>query len=525
MWSFDRVLKIIGRQALLSPLNLATVAALLPQDWEFTLVDRNVRPVTEAEWDRADLVLLSAMTAQREDFLALTREAKERGKRVAVGGPYPTTLPDEVAAAGADYLVLGEGEITIPPFLEALSSGATGGRFTPEDAFAAMTASPLPRFDLLDRAAYESLSVQFSRGCPFQCEFCDVTEIYGHRARAKIPAQVLAELDRLYDLGWDRGVFVVDDNFVGNRAQTRALLIALREWQRQRGHPFWFQTEASLDLAQEPELLELMRECRFTSVFVGIETPDTDSLRAARKWQNTRTSLEQAVETITRGGMRVMGSFILGFDGETAGAGKRISALIERAAIPTAHISLLQALPRTALWARLVREGRLLGEDARLNAGTLINFVPTRPAAEIAREYLDLVRNIYEPSRFLDRAARSFAAMPPAGIQVADRRSRSVGKRASDVRTFLRVLWHLGIKPSTRWQFWRHLWRLARRDRGAIREFISVCILIEQFQAFAGRLQEKIDTQLEQRPQTPPHQALVPSYSLNMPKNTRRVTP
>ena len=231
MWTYERALALINRKSALPPLSLATVAALLPEAWEFKLIDRNVRPATEAEWDWAEVVFLSAMTAQKEDFLAQIREAKRRGKRVVVGGPYPTTLPDEVQAAGPDYLVLGEGELTIPLFLAALLRGEPTGRFNANGAFADLTQSPMPRFDLWDLDAYDTLSVQFSRGCPFQCEFCDVTAIYGRRARAKAPAQFLRELDELWRLGWNRYVFVVDDNFVGNRAKVRGLLQELKLWQ------------------------------------------------------------------------------------------------------------------------------------------------------------------------------------------------------------------------------------------------------------------------------------------------------
>ncbi len=518
MWSFQRVLEILGRKVLLPPLNLTTVAALLPQDWEYRLVDRNARSVTESDWDWAELVLVSAMTAQREDFFAVIREAKTRGKKVAVGGPFVTTLPEDVAAAGADYLVLGEGELTIPVFVDALRAGQTSGRFSVPGQFANMTTSPVPRFDLLEFGDYETMSVQFSRGCPFQCEFCDVTAIYGRRARAKVPAQVLAELSRLYDLGWDRDVFIVDDNFTANRAQTLPLLRALKEWQRERGHPFAFQTEASLNLAHEPEMLDLMAECNFTSVFVGIETPDVASLKSAHKLQNTLTPVEEAVGKITRAGIRVMGSFILGFDGEAPGAGRRIAETIERAAIPTALVSLLQALPRTPLWERLEREGRLLGEDARLNPDTVMNFVPTRPVEEIAREYIELVWDLYEPARFLDRTVRYFQMLPPPRVECVRRRPVMLRQRGEALRTFLKVCWRLGVRPATRWRFWRHVGAVRRHDPRLMREFFVVSILIEQFRDYRGYLRGRVEKQLAAR------QRFTPSNSLKMPINTRPAT-
>jgi radical SAM superfamily enzyme YgiQ (UPF0313 family) len=499
IWSYERTLELIGRRWALAPLSLTTVAALLPQTWTFTLVDCNVRPVTEADWDAADLVLISAMTAQREDFLRQVREAKRRGKTVAVGGPYPTALPDEVEAAGADHLVLDEGEITIPPFLEALARGDAGGRFSADGAFADLTRSPLPRFDLLDRDAYDTMPVQFSRGCPFHCEFCEVGLMFGRRARAKTPAQVLAELDRLRELGWDRHVFIVDDNFVGHRGQVRALLQELRTWQKRHGYPFFFNTEASVDLADAPDLLDLMVECNFNSVFLGLETPDAESLTAARKTQNTRRPLEEAVGTITRAGLTVMGSFIVGFDGERAGAGERVVQFVERTGIPTTVLSMLQALPRTDLWRRLEREGRLLGEDARLNPDTLMNFVPTRPLAEIAREYVDAIWTLYDPCRFLDRTYRHFLMLGPPRWPPSER--RAARPSWTDLRAVLTLSWRNGVTRPTRWKYWHHLVSLLRRNPRVVTHYIVVCAHLEHFLEVRERVRQAIEARvpLDQR--------------------------
>lgn len=500
IWSYERTLELIGRKWALAPLSLTTVAALLPQHWTFTLVDRNVRSVTEAEWDGADLVLISAMTAQRDDFLAQVREARRRGKPVAVGGPYPTALPDEVEAAGADYLVLDEGEITIAPFLEALARGDARGRFSAHGAFADLTRSPVPRFDLLERDAYDTMPVQFSRGCPFRCDFCEVGIMYGRRARAKTPAQVLAELDRLRALGWDRHVFVVDDNFVGNRRQVRALLEALKAWQHRHGYPFLFNTEASVDLAGAPDLLDLMVECNFNSVFLGLETPDAESLTAARKTQNTRRPLEEAVETITRAGLTVMGSFIVGFDGERAGAGERVVEFVERTGIPTTVLSMLQALPRTDLWRRLEREGRLAGEDARLNADTLMNFVPTRPLDQIAREYVEAIWALYDPCRFLDRTYRHFLMLGPPRWQPSERRATT--PRWNDLRAVLTLSWRNGVKRRTRWKYWHHLVSLLRRNPRVVNHYVIICAHLEHFLEVRERVRRTIEARLAARDAT-----------------------
>jgi len=265
-WSFEKALALVDRKALLPPLGLITVAAILPQDWEFRLVDRNVRAVTEAEWDWAEMVIISGMIVQADDMMAQIREAKRRGKSVAVGGPYATSLPHEPQGAGADFLILDEGEITLPMFVEAVRRGETQGVFRANGEKPDVTTTPIPRFELLDLDAYDNMSVQFSRGCPFQCEFCDIIVLYGRKPRTKEPQQLLAELERLYELGWRRTVFLVDDNFIGNKRNVKLLLKELKGWMEAHQYPFHFNTEASVDLAKDPELMEMMVDCNFNAV-------------------------------------------------------------------------------------------------------------------------------------------------------------------------------------------------------------------------------------------------------------------
>jgi radical SAM superfamily enzyme YgiQ (UPF0313 family) len=498
MWTYERALALIGRKSTMPPLGLITVAALLPQEWEFRLVDRNVAGLTNADWDWADLVLVSGMTTQREDFLALVAEAKRRGKRVAAGGPYPTSMPEEVAAAGADYLVLGEGELTTPQFVAALQREEPRARFSPNGQFADLTQAPLPRFDLLDLAAYDSLSVQFSRGCPFRCEFCEISVLFGPKPRTKTTGQLLAELDQLRQLGWRRSVFVVDDNFIGNRAHIRALLRELKVWMKRNGYPFTLSTEASIDLAEDRELLDLMVESNFNNVFLGIETPDVASLASARKVQNTRVSLAEATEAITRAGLCIMGSFILGFDGEQPGAGDRICDFVERASIPTTVIALLQALPRTALWERLKHEGRLRGDDARLDQDTLMNFEPTRPMHEIAREYSAVLWDIYDPVRFLDRTYRHFRILGPPRWELTERTPDKHGWE--DIRALSTLCWRQGIKRRTRWKFWHHLFSIARRNPRVLSRYICTLAHIEHFLWLRESIRCQVESQLEGSP-------------------------
>lgn len=490
-WSFEKTLSLVDRKALLPPLGLITVAAILPQSWEFTLVDRNVRDVTEAEWESADLVILSAMIVQRDDLLNQIREAKRRGKQVAVGGPYITALPEDARAAGADYLVLDEGEITLPMLVEALEAGQPRGEFRAGGEKPDVTTTPIPRYDLLDFQAYDNMSVQFSRGCPFQCEFCDIIVLYGRKPRTKTPEQLLAELQSLYDLGWRRAIFLVDDNFIGNKRNVKLLLKSLRTWMQEHDYPFRFHTEASVDLANDPELLEAMVDCNFNAVFLGIETPDVDSLAYTKKYQNTRDSLTTAVDAITEAGMRVMAGFIIGFDGEKAGAGDRIVQFVERTAIPTAFFSMLQALPDTALWHRLEKEGRLRDQEVSGSQTTLMNFVPTRPLEEIATEYVEAFVKLYDPLVYLNRTYRHFRQL---GAPKGGHKLRKLDWVT--VRALLTICWRQGVARKTRWRFWWNWMQIMRHNPKVWTHYLSTCALSEHFLEYRQIIRDQIESQL-----------------------------
>ncbi len=520
-WSFESVLKLVGRKALLPPLGLATVAAMLPKDWNLKLIDRNVGELTESDWGWADIILLSAMIVQREDFLGLVREAGRRGKPVAVGGPYPTSLPDEADDAGADYLVLDEGEHTIPAFLEHLSAhgpvrrdaGASATQFTSRDNKPDMSLAPIPRFELLDLEAYDGMAVQYSRGCPFLCEFCDIITLYGRRPRAKSPIQLCAELDALYELGWRGSIFLVDDNFIGNKRNVKSLLRELETWQKDRGYPFWFDTEASIDLASDDELLDLMKRCRFASVFIGVETPDATSLAITRKHQNNRHPLVQSIEKISAHGLRVMCGLIVGFDGEEPGAGQRIVDFVETTNIPTALLSILQALPNTALWDRLAKEGRLLHSAVDLNQTNLLNFVPTRPASQIAAEYLEAYEALYDPVNYLRRTHRYFSGL--GGSQTPRTSNRDSAPKKVDLRepalktarkkliiagAFLKIAWRQGVARKSRWAFWPSLIDIAIHKPQYIELYLSVCAHNEHFLEYRRLLRQSIKTGLASLP-------------------------
>jgi radical SAM superfamily enzyme YgiQ (UPF0313 family) len=496
-WSFEKMIELMGRKALIPPLGLITVAAILPQEWNFKLVDLNVREVTEAEWSWSELVICSAMIVQKPDLLAQIQEAKRRGKRVAVGGPYPTALPHEVSEVGADYLILDEGELTIPLFVEAVKQGQTSGTFrAPNGERPDVTTTPIPRFELLDFDAYAEMSVQFSRGCPFQCEFCDIIVLYGRKPRTKDPAQMLKELDYLYELGWRRSIFMVDDNFIGNKRNVKLLLKELLPWMVEHKYPFSFATEASVDLANDQELMDMMVKCNFGSVFLGIETPDEESLALTQKHQNTRSSLSEAVERIAKSGMRVMAGFIIGFDGEKTGAGQRIVKFVEQTNIPTAVFSMLQALPDTALSHRLAKEGRLRGTaDGNINQTTLMNFVPTRPLEDIAIEYMDAFDELYEPSKFLDRTYRHYLTLGEATYP-----DKGEGRKKEFswmvIRALLIICWRQGVVRSTRWQFWSNLWSMYKLNPGGVSSYLVTCAQIEHFLEYRGIVRREIGSQL-----------------------------
>lgn len=503
-WSFEKAVEGVGKKAFMPPLSLITVAALLPQDWEFRLVDKNIESLREEDWAWANLVLVSGMIAQKEDFLAMIREGKRRNKKVVVGGPYATSLPNDMLNAGADFLVLDEGEHTIPLFLEALESGKEQGIFRSKEK-PDVSKSPIPRYDLLTIDAYFSMALQYSRGCPFRCEFCDIITLYGRVPRTKSAEQVKQELDLMLELGWNGGVFFVDDNFIGNKRTIKPFLKELIEWQEENGYPFSFTTEASIDLAHDDELLDLMVLSKFTTVFIGIETPDTESLALTLKHQNNRAPMSESLEKIARKGIRTTGGFIIGFDNEEAGAGKRVFDFAMENAIPSVTFSMLQALPNTALWDRLKKEGRLL-DSANLNQTTLLNFEPSRPIEEVAREYVEGFWKLYEPKNYLKRVYEHFRRIGTAEVHndpILRQKTRNRNKKSAlnwaYFVCFLNLVWKQGLLRETRLVFWKYLAGMWKHNRGGIVSYLSYCLFYEHFYAYRQMVKTDIESQLALR--------------------------
>jgi radical SAM superfamily enzyme YgiQ (UPF0313 family) len=344
--NFSAAPRFVGAKYMRPPLGLMTVGALLPQHWQFRLVDENTRPMGNEDLHWAEIILTGSMLPQQRRVLSIIDLAHDAGKPVVVGGPDPTAQPEVYGQA--DFLVLGEGEVTIPLFLEDLSKGVTSGVYQPH-RWADMSAAVVPRFDLIRFADYVRVDVQFSRGCPYNCEFCNVIELFGRRPRSKSPDQMLAELQTLYDLGYRGNVSLLDDNFLGSRKQGVEMLRVLRDWSRQYHYPFYFSTSASINLVHDQELLELMQENDFRIVFVGIESPDENVLLQIQKRHNTGISVVDAVRTLGAHGMSVVGGFILGFGNETEETARQMVDLIQDTGICLAYAGMLVALPNTQL--------------------------------------------------------------------------------------------------------------------------------------------------------------------------------
>lgn len=489
-WSYQTTLDLAGLRSTNPPLGLLTVAALLPRDWELRFVDRNVRLETDEDWAWCELVIISAMIIQKQDFQALIRKGVALGKKVAVGGPFPTSVPDVALEAGADYLILDEGECTIPMFLDALVKGEMQGIFRSAEK-PDVTQTPIARYDLLELDAYLAVTVQFSRGCPFQCEFCDIINLYGRKPRTKSPEQMLAELDALYNLGWRRYVFIVDDNFIGNKRNAKVFLRALIPWMEAHRYPFVLLTEASLNLAEDDEMIDLMVKAGFTLIFMGIETPDTDSLVGINKLQNTRQSLIESCHKITRKGLQIMSGFIMGFDNEQAGAGQRIVDFIEETGIPQCQFSLLQALQNTAMWTRLQEEGRLADGLGTFHQGAIMNFVPTRPVEEITQEYIAAFWHLYEPMPFLKRTFRHFMMMN------GWRGDHDRPLTQAEWWLFRAIVWRQGVVRSTRFRFWWQLMAIAVRKPRLLQDYLTTLGVGEHFFSYRHEVRTQLQRQLE----------------------------
>jgi radical SAM superfamily enzyme YgiQ (UPF0313 family) len=434
-WNFKRTAEVFGAKYPASPLGLITIAALLPGSWSIRLVNRNTEELSDDELDWADLVFTGGMLPQQSDTLDVIDLCHAHRKPVVVGGPGVTSCPHLYQTA--DFRVIGEAEHVIDNFIEAWEAGARDGQFEAEKFKTDVTKSPIPRFDLLKFDDYLHIGVQFSRGCPFTCEFCDIIELYGRVPRAKTNFQMLAELDELYRLGYRGHVDFVDDNLIGNKKAVKAFLPELAKWLEARDYPFEFTTEASINLADDAELLRLMNRANFVGVFVGIESPDTATLIAMRKKQNTRRSIAQSIHTLYASGLFVTAGFIIGFDSETESAADAMIELIEEAAIPVCMVGLLYALPHTQLARRLEKEGRLYAHPERKDLKTAdqctmgLNFRTLRPRREVLADYAYILERIYDPAAYAGRLLRLAKLLDNSGRKQQTRAAHSRRKLGS----------------------------------------------------------------------------------------------
>jgi radical SAM superfamily enzyme YgiQ (UPF0313 family) len=468
-WSFKHALPFQGKRSAYPPLGLLTISSLLPRHWQKRLVDMNVRRLKDSDLDWADLVFFSGMLVQGPSMKAQIARCKARGLRTIVGGPIASAK--DCSIAQADHVVEGESEEIIPELAAELTAGAARAHYL-KPQLPDVTRVPRPDLQLADLGRYSSMAVQYSRGCPFTCEFCDIIEIYGRRPRTKTPEQLCAELDQLYDKGWRGPVFMVDDNFIGNKKNVKVLLPQLIKWMRDHKFPFSLYTEASVNLAEDEELLRLLREAHFTRVFLGIETPVAESLRETTKFQNLRKDLRESVKLIQSYGIEVMAGFIVGFDNDPPNVFERQIQFIREAAIPLSMVGLLTALPNTQLWRRLRNEGRLLKESLGNNTLLDLNFIPKMDKQQLIDGYQRILRTIYSPKEYFERASAFLsqlgeAARPPVVF--------------SDVMALCRSLWRQGIVHNYRKEYWKFLAQTVRRHRRHFSKAITLAIMGHHF--------------------------------------------
>ncbi len=503
-WVYTAACEIVGARYPTAPLGMITLAAMLPQPWDIRLVNRNTEDLAEDDIDWADMVMTGGMLFQQADSLRIIEMAHAKGKPVAVGGPDVSSHPYVYKAA--DFQILGEAESCIDQFIADWEAGQRKGVFEGPKFQADVTKTPIPRFDLLKFDQYLYIGVQFSRGCPFTCEFCDIIELYGRVPRTKTAEQMLAELDALYNLGYRGHVDFVDDNLIGNKKAVKAFLPHLKTWLDEHDHPFEFSTEASINLSDDDELLRLMSEANFFAVFVGIESPDTETLKQMRKKQNTRRNIAESIHNIYKYGIFVTAGFIVGFDSEKASMAEPMIELIEEASIPISMVGLLYALSSTQLGRRLKAAGRLhpghdvqvTGDGDQCTAG--LNFDTLRPRRDILRDYKRVLETVYDPVRFAGRLRRLSSMLdrsngrrePPKG---------DIKLRAGTMETVHRIVSHL---PEAREVFWQTFTHVAATNPKAVRFVVAMMAIYLHLGPFSRKVIGTIDRQIASLHNDPP---------------------
>lgn len=462
-WSFKHALKFVSKQASFPPLGLLTVASLLPKEWNKQLVDLNTRELGDAEIRWADYVFLSAMSIQRASAREVIGRCRTLGTPVVAGGPLFTSSPEQFPHV--DHLVLNEAEITLPMFLRDLERGGARHLYT-TDEWADITATPLPMWELVEQKYYASMNIQYSRGCPYDCDFCDITVLYGRRPRTKTKEQVLAELDAVHRSGWRGPLFFVDDNFIGNKGKLKKeILPAVTAWMEQHRSPFYLNTEASINLADDDELLQAMVSAGFESVFIGIETPSEQGLLECNKSQNKNKDLVASVKRIQKAGIEVQGGFIVGFDSDQAAIFGEMIAFIQKSGIVTAMVGLLNAPNGTELQKRMQREGRMLSQFTGSNTDFSMNFISKMELDTLMKGYQQIVKTIYSPKEFYERVLVFLKTFDP-------KKEKIFHFNPNYVRALLRSIVRLGVIGTGRVYYWKlFLWTLFHKP-----QFFSLAI-------------------------------------------------
>ncbi len=421
-WSMDSAIKSVGYKSVMPPLGLMTIAAMLSENYEAVIADLNVKDLDRREIEQCDMIFLTGMWIHRESFVEVVNICSEMGKTIVAGGPFVISAYggrdkdefDYMKLERIDHLILYEAEVNLPDFLRDFEQGVAKKVYDNKKK-PSLSLTPVPRFDLVNPEHYSTMSLQFSRGCPFNCEFCDIIQMFGRIPRTKSPDQFIGEMDALYSAGYRGRLFVVDDNFIGNKKIVKELLRKMIIWQQKWSYPYLMFTEASIDLAQDDELLNLMVEAGFTSVFLGIETPDTDSLTAMNKNQNTRCDMDASIEKIQRSGIEVMGGFIVGFDSDSADIFSRQIDFIHRNAIVQSLVGVLSAMPNTDLYKRLEQEGRLIdlgNENSGDNFSAQLNFIPKMDPETLLDGYKHILGEVFSPANYFSRALILISRLP-----------------------------------------------------------------------------------------------------------------
>jgi radical SAM superfamily enzyme YgiQ (UPF0313 family) len=481
-WSFKYILKYISKKAAFPPLGLLTVAAMLPPEWNVRLVDLNIEKLNAQDLPWADYVMISAMLIQKDSVDEILAECVGLQKKVIAGGPLFTAKPEDYANL-VDHLILNEAECTLAPFLADLKIGAAQKIYR-SSVFPSLQNTPLPRWDIIKTKHYANLMIQFSRGCPFNCEFCDVTSLFGHNPRTKTEDQFLQELQTIYDTGWRGSLFIVDDNFIGNKKAIKSMLPRVIAWMEARHYPFEMITETSINIADDDELIHLMTKSGFTNIFIGLETPNEESLKECSKKQNCRLDMTAAIKKLQAAGLQVFGGYIVGFDHDDESIFARQIKFIQETGVVTAMVGLLNALPNTKLWYRLKSENRLADSSSGDNTDGSLNFIPRMDRATLIAGYNKLVKTIYSPRYYYQRVSEFLKTYKPAPVMRKNKLS------LTRIKAFMKSVFYIGILGNgiSQWYYWKLMLKTLIFYRQAFAESMTLSVYGYHFRKMAKKL-------------------------------------